>query len=274
MSHLAQAVAANTVAINIGGIPIGLRSDDPAFRQMLEERYSGFLFEGGLPDDGPGLHFDVHLVSPGELQADEEVRVWRDEHWHFKRGDFRADWDEQSGRGRMYLELNPYALNSILRIVHTLILARRGGFLLHAASVIRNGSAYIFSGVSGAGKTTISRLAPCDLPLLTDEISYVRRTGSGYTAWGTPFYGELGRAGENVSAPIQTLYFLNKGPENRIDAIEPARAVRMLLRNILFFSQDSTLVHRVFESACQFVDRMPVRELTFVPDARVWELVA
>ncbi len=69
---------------------------------------------------------------------------------------------------------NPYSLDSVLRIVHSLILAERGGFLLHAASAICDGRACLFSGVSGAGKTTMTRLAPPDVTLLTDEISYVR----------------------------------------------------------------------------------------------------
>jgi hypothetical protein len=69
---------------------------------------------------------------------------------------------------------NPYAIDGVLRILHSLILARAGGFLVHAASAVRNGRAFLFAGVSGAGKTTISRLAPPDVALLTDEISYVR----------------------------------------------------------------------------------------------------
>jgi hypothetical protein len=33
------------------------------------------------------------------------------------------------------------------------------------------------------------------------------------------------------------------------------------------------LVHRVFQTACDFVGRVPVYRLTFVPDARVWEMI-
>jgi hypothetical protein len=46
-------------------------------------------------------------------------------------------------------------------------------------------------GSPGQGKTTISRLAPPDATLLTDEISYLRREGDGYIAYGTPLAGEL-----------------------------------------------------------------------------------
>jgi hypothetical protein len=157
--------------------------------------------------------------------------------------------------------------------VHSLVLAQDGGFLVHAASAVRNGKAFLFSGVSGAGKTTIARLAPPDATLLTDEISYVRRSGNGYVAYGTPFTGELAKVGENVSAPIAALYLLAKGPENRIEPIPVAEAGRALLSNILFFAEDPELVQSVFDAACEFVSRVPVCRLTFVPDARVWDLV-
>jgi hypothetical protein len=79
--------------------------------------------------------------------------------------------------------------------------------------------------------------------------------------------------GENVSAPIAALYLLAKGPQNRIDPVEPAKAARSLLANILFFADDQELAGSVFQSAFEFVSRVPVFQLTFVPDARVWELI-
>src|SRR5208282_1412112 len=114
-------------------------------------------------------------------------------------------------------------------------LIERGGFLLHAASAICDGRAYLFSGVSGAGKTTMTRLAPADITLLTDEISYLRASADGYAACGTPFAGELAKAGENRTAPVSALFFLEKGLENRVDELSSAEAVRRLMRNILFF---------------------------------------
>ena len=143
----------------------------------------------------------------------------------------------------------------------------------HSASAIRNGKAFLFAGVSEAGKTTISRLAPRDVTLLTDEISYVRKKDAGYVAYGTPFTGELAKLGENVSASIAALYLLAKGQENRIDPISAGEAARSLLANLLFFAEDEELVRATFHSAFEFVSRVPVSRLTFVPDARVWGMI-
>jgi hypothetical protein len=237
---------------------------------MLEDRYKGFLNPGATP----AFEFDVKLVTPTGPAPDEDVRVTEQGGvWRIQRGDFLAEADMRTRRGWIRQSANPYSADSLLRIVHTLLLAPEGGFLLHAASAVRNGRAYLFSGVSGAGKTTLSRLAPPDVTLLTDEISYVRREPNGYRAYGTPFAGELGKPGENISAPVGALYFLEKGAENRSDPVPAAEATRTLLRNVLFFAEDLEAVHQVFQAACGFVAAVPVRRLTFAPTPAVWETI-
>ena len=258
------------VVIEIGGIPIALKTTDAAFVRILNDRYRDYM----KPDVKAGFTFRVDLVHPETFDPDSDAEVWFEGgEWRMERGDFRARWNPESCEGEIRQSANPYSVDSVLRIAHTLLLARTGGFLLHASSAVRNGKAFLFSGLSEAGKTTIARLAPFDVDLLTDEASYVSFTEGHYLAYGTPFAGELGEPGKNVSAPIAALYLLSKAPENRIERIEPAQAVRRLLRNIIFFAHDKELVRLVFESACAFVAAVPVFELSFYPDQRVWELI-
>ncbi len=252
--------------VEIGGIAIALRTDDKCFLDLLRQRYVGFL-----SSSQPELALDLDLTSPGSV-SDDDVRVRREgKEWLLERGDFQAQWDPLTGRGQVLQSPNPYALDSVLRILQSLVLTDRGGFLLHAASAICDGQAYLFSGVSGAGKTTLTRLAPDSVTLLTDEISYVRPNPAGYSAHGTPFAGELAKAGENTVAPVSALFFLEKGPDNRVDELPPVEAVRRLMRNILFFAEDHELVEKLLATACDFVQKIPVRRLTFYPDARVWD---
>ncbi len=191
-----------------------------------------------------------------------------------RRGDFAAYYEPAAGQGAVRQSVNPYSIDAVIRIIHSLVLAETGaGFLLHSASAIRNGRAFLFSGVSGAGKTTISRLAPPDATVLTDEISYVRRMDSDYRAFGTPFAGEMGTPGANVAAPIAAR---TSWPKAR--SIGLARLIlRWPLKNCcamcLFFSADSSLVETLFGLACDFVARVPVFELTFKPEPAVWDLI-
>jgi hypothetical protein len=254
--------------VEIGRIPIALSTCDKGFPDLLRERYDGFL-----SSSPPEFELEFDLTGTGPA-SDDDVRVRREGHeWLIERGDFHARWDPRTGRGSVRQNANPYSLDSVLRILHSLILAERGGFLLHAASAISDGRACLFSGVSGAGKTTMTRLAPPDVTLLTDEISYLRPNPEGYSAFGTPFAGELARAGENCTAPVSALFFLEKGPENRVHELSSAEAVRRLMRNILFFAEDRGLVEKLLATACEFVARVPIRRLTFYPDARVWDEV-
>jgi hypothetical protein len=258
------------VVVAIGEVPIQVNTSDPAFITMLENRYAGFVNPGAPAE----WEFDIDLTTAPFADPDADVSVaFRSGRWFLQRGDFRAEWNPATGRGCVRQTVNPYSIDAVFRIVHTLALAKQGGFLLHSASAIRNDKAFLFAGVSGAGKTTIARLAPPDATLLTDEISYVRRRGGNYVAFGTPFTGELNKVGENCSAPVSALYLLTKGPENRIDRLSPSDAGRELLANMLFFAEDQEMVRRAFEAACNFVNCVPVRRLTFMPDSRVWELI-
>jgi len=255
--------------VEIGGIPIFLQSDDKDFRRLIEDRYEGFVNASAEP----ACQLEIHLHAPGGRMPGE-VQVSRSGSlWSIERGDFRAEFDARSRRGWVHQSPNPYSLDAVMRIIHSLVLAEEGGFLLHAASGVRNGRAFVFAGVSGAGKTTMARLAPPDATLLTDEISYIRRSVDGYHAYGTPFAGELARVGTNVQAPLGAVYFLEKGPENRIVPMSDPDAAHALIRNILFFAHDPSLVERVFEGALEFVSRVPTARLVFTPDERAWELI-
>jgi hypothetical protein len=268
------AVNAQDVVVEIGSMPILVHTTSPEFVEILEKRYGAYV----NPTAKPVFEFELEIVSSaslsGALDPDEDLSVrFEQGQWVLERGDFHAELDSNLRHGRIRQTAAPYAIDAAFRIVHSLILAKQGGLLVHSASVVRNGRAFLFAGVSGAGKTTISRLAPADATLLTDEISYIRREGDGYIAFGTPFSGELAQHGDNVCAPLAAVYLLRQGPENRIDPVSEADAVRAVMESVLFFAHDTELVGHVFDSVCNLVQTVPVRRLTFVPDSRIWELI-
>ena len=262
-------LVSDAVTVEIGGLPIELVTSDPRFRRLIERRYAGFL----NPSAVPACRFEIRL-TPRQSPADEDVNVFRrGSTWCLQRGDFRAEWDLERREGWICQCANPYSIDSVLRITHSLLLAMEGGFQAHASSAIRNGRAYVFAGISGAGKTTTVRLAPSDAVVLTDEISYVRRIENGYRAYGTPFAGELARPGANACAPVQRVCLLKQGPQNRLLPVSRSEAIRALMRHVLFFAQDRELVERVLDSVVHFASSVEVVEMEFTPDRRAWELI-
>jgi len=260
-----------SVFLEIGGVSFNITTSSASFFHLLCDRYSAFLRPTGRPD----ITWQINLHRPSEQDSPEEdLQVTQRYHkWVFQRGDFLANWDAESGLGQVSQSASAYALDSVIRIALSIFLASRGGLLIHSASAIRQGHAYLFAGVSGAGKTTISRLAPVDTTLLSDEISLVRVADHGVYSFGTPFSGELATSGENQSAPIGAIYLLEKGLRNEIVPVAKADAVQALLRHVLFFSEDRTLVGLVFDTVCAVINQAPVHRLIFVPDHHVWEII-
>jgi hypothetical protein len=260
--------AISHLVVDVGDVPVRLSGTDPALIGLLEQRFARFLSHSTTP----AFDFNLTVVRGSDTDVERDLTVRSSgDRWRLRRGDFEAEWSVRERRGWIRQTLSPYAVDSVLRIVHTLVLAGDGGFLLHASSAIREGRAFLFTGPSGSGKSTIVKVAPPDVVVLTDEISYVRADGDGYVAYGTPFAGELSDAGTPARAPIAALFRLEHAHENARTRLSRPAAVRTLMRNILFFADDPMLVEQVMDSACTFAARIPAFDLAFAPDSRVWE---
>jgi hypothetical protein len=252
--------------VEIGCAPVLLRSQDSELQEYIGAKYAHFITDA--PSSSP-FDLTVDVDRPASLNIE-----CREDRWSFGRQDFRTEWSLKTRRGRVWLAGQTLdSIDSVLRILLSILIVPQGGSLFHSASAIRDGKAFLFPGVSTAGKSTISSLAPPDVTVLTDEISYVRPLGDGYQAFGTPFAGSLNIPGESISAPLEAVYLLAKGPENKIDPIARRDAITAVMRNMLFFTKDPQLTEALFETACRIVARVPVYRLAFVPTPKVWEMI-
>lgn len=263
-------MADHHLTVAVGRVPIRLTSASEDYARVLARRFEGFVVESATPF----LDIDIDLAEPRDPDPDDDVSVTLDgDRWTIARSDCHAVVDLRAGRGRIVQPPHPYATDTMLRVVHSVLLARAGGLLLHASSAVRNGRAYVFFGRSGAGKSTIVGMAPPDVTVLSEEISYVRRDAAGYVGCGTPFTGELNRRGDNVEAPLAAAYLLVQGDTHRMEPLVPADALRALLQCVLCFAGDGGVTRDAFAAACDLVERIPVRRLVFRRDPGVWDLV-
>jgi len=165
-----------------------------------------------------------------------------------------------------------YALDSLLRMLLSWKLLPETGFLLHAATVIRNGQAYVFSGRSGAGKSTVASLSPSG-SVFTDEISLLKRVDGKWRAFGTPFWGEFRADGTNCSAPLAGIFRLLQSPENRVEPLRPAELVKALLPCVLFFSSRVGDHQRLLEILATTSREVPGYNLQFQKNRSFWEVI-
>jgi hypothetical protein len=98
------------------------------------------------------------------------------------------------------------------------ILKKGLGFLLHSSSVVKDGKAIIFSGVSRTGKSFIREhfIKARGYMSMNDDCTLIQPTKKGCFCFTTPFgfrnYKPVSNAGEEVKA----IYFLKAAPRNRL----------------------------------------------------------
>jgi hypothetical protein len=240
--------------LSIGCVPMRLQIADERLYSAVSARYGAFTGTAGQP-------------IPIALNSFSAVGSHRPEFaYEFEGALLRTGSNETRFDGVR----NEYALDSLLRVLLSWKLASREGFLLHAATVIRAGMAYVFAGRSGAGKSTVASLSPPG-SVLTDEISLLRRGNGVWRAHGTPFWGEFRAAGSNTSAPVRGIFRLVQSAENRVAPLRPIELLRALLPNVLFFSAEPEANRRLLEILGRAAEEISGGELSFRRDRTFWE---
>lgn len=145
---------------------------------------------------------------------------------------------------------------NFLRVLVAYRLLERGGVLIHSAGVVESGAVHLFLGPSGAGKTTMGRLAlAAGREVLSDDMNAVavnavalnaesvqardtERHG-GFRVERLPFAGDLGQtAAQGESLPLAGLHRLEQGPAIRTAPLSPARSLAALLACCPFVNAD------------------------------------
>jgi hypothetical protein len=259
------------LSIEIAGLRTGIRTRDPAVAGFVRERYRGFL-SAETPEWWIEMKAEA-VPSPSFVGNVAVVRDGERTRFAVRRRDFAGtlDLDHRSGAVAVS-DPGAVSIDSFLRIAYSLALLDVRGLVVHAASLVRNGKAYLFCGPSGSGKTTVARLSG-DATLLSDELSIVRVADTRARCYATPFAGELARAGEDRAAPLRGIYFLHHGSRHAVEAVKPRQALERLLPNVLFFAREAELGARVLGIAADLVEATPCFELWFLPDPGFWEVV-
>ncbi|MEW5803154.1 MAG: hypothetical protein AB1847_13735 [bacterium] len=278
--------------IEIGGIPVLIKSDESRFMQLIAEKYQAFASpcaqipeKDSLTISPPAqaafiqLYMDIRSKEKEEGKWDTliEEKLWIDVSYHnnrflIRRPDLEAEVNLNNMTARVTNRAAIYSFDSFLRILYSLILVQEGGFLLHAASVVRDGQGYVFMGKSGAGKSTLAAHCP-EQSVLSDEISLVRKVESKYILYSTPFWGEQEIKGGNFCFPLKGIYQLKQSPRLHSRKLTARDALSRLMGNILYFSREQFLTRQLFQNCYDFIQHMTIYELEFQKNTSFWDVI-
>ncbi len=152
-------------------------------------------------------------------------------------------------------------------------LAHLGGAILHTCGVVDNGTALLFAGASGTGKTTMARLwHHAGATLMNDERTIVVLRNGKPCAGSSPWHGEDNRVSPLCAAP-GAIFFIRHGSRNRLTPLQPPEIVArlMTLSIIPLFLNDA--VQRLLDLWSVVAEQIPCYDFAFTPDASAVTLV-
>lgn len=183
-------------AIKLAGIPIRINNRYP----YLEAQCRDYL----CPDEDAAFSVTV---------SEEEIERER------QNGDFSSGYCESICAYRQICERLP-AYNI---------------FLMHSSVLEVDGHAYAFTAKSGVGKSTHTRLWLEHIPharvLNGDKPLFRIEEDGSVTVFGTPWNGKE-NWGQNISAPLAAICFIERGEQNSIGRASEEDAVGRLLHQL------------------------------------------
>ena len=270
----------NRVVFNFGELRVAMETAESGIGFRVEDAYRAFV-DRSPADADCVLRWRVGPVDPPSRPAFAESVLWRvwmhddgsEETVFFWGGEIpylSLTFEPRFRAGRVVRvpeRADPAVLDAgeypFSEYVASRLLGRRGAVELHASAVVFGGLAYVFVGDSGAGKTTISRLAAAaGGHVLTDDRTVIAIRDGVPHAWGTPWHG-AGKQSSPGFAPVDALCLLVQDVENRVVPLAPAVAVKELFVRAIQSNVDRNEVEACLKTLEDLVAVRPLQRLHF-----------
>ncbi|HVN59268.1 MAG TPA: hypothetical protein VMT63_13290 [Bacteroidales bacterium] len=176
-------------------------------------------------------------------------------------------WDLWIESGSATVDPLEYPLDSLILYYLTTI---NGDIMIHASGVNHSGKGYIFSGISGTGKSTMAKIwGMSGSRVIHDDRLVIKNISGKYTMFNTPVY-------ENDSprkSEVNRIFLIGHGQKNRLEPVQGARAVSLVLANCIQHNWNREIIARLVGAVSMMCSSLPVAKLDFKPDREIIDLV-
>lgn len=276
---LGSALGDHSLVIRIGALTLRLSGLTPLIKEMAEKQYSPFL----VNDHSSAFLVTVYPGRPTYLQPPPPYGYLRLEERELGQGslllsnDFAAYRNGNSGTLRISRpEDCKSALGAIENNIRWIVAdhaINHGGFVLHAAGLVKNGGAYVFFGPSGAGKSTVTELSE-GCPILSDDLVLLRKTQAGWVAATTPFAGTFPQEGKTSGEyPLRGLFRLIQAERDELLPLSKGLAVGKVLSCCPFVGTPSKRHDLLLPLVTRCCGEIPTHDLFFRKTPDFWNII-
>lgn len=155
-------------------------------------------------------------------------------------------------------------------IVMHYLTVKSNSVMIHASCVFDGFKGRIFTGFSGNGKSTISKLwADAENLIINDDRIIIRKVDADYVAYNTPMY----YFDKPKSAVLNAIYLISHSPQNKMKKLSGALAVSKVMAFCIQNNFEQKLIQNHLDFLSEMCNHIPVYELGFVPNESVVKFV-
>jgi len=166
-------------------------------------------------------------------------------------------------------EVDPfeYPLDGLILYYLTVI---NNDIMIHASGVSNDGEGYLFTGISGKGKSTIANLWEAyGAKVIHDDRLIIRKEGGSYRMYNTPVYDN----DYPLDAPLSKIFAIEHGSENSMIPLKEAASVSQIMANCIQHTWDTRIVGNLLASVSEMCRTIPVYKLQFRPGRGVIDYI-
>ena len=231
-----------------------------------------------LPNDGgpslPALHIDIEDGFGSPFMDYNVIKTAAPDSILFRRSDYLLEINAEYTAASVKV-FNDLALKHAIMHLYSLFIVRIGwGLLIHSSCVVDRGNAHIFTGHSGAGKSTAAALSH-PRELLSDEATIVKVGADEITVYDSPFRSEMQSGTEFIdSFRLASIQVLHQAPFHRRTMLTKMDAFLNLMDKVFFWSPAPEETRTIVHLLKQTVEHVPVYKLQFQKNSGFWELIS
>ena len=154
-------------------------------------------------------------------------------------------------------------------IMHYITL-KTNAVMMHASCAFDGTKARLFTGFSGAGKSTMSMLwSKAGNQIINDDRLIVRKQEGVFFVYNTPmYYKDMPK-----KAPLSSIFLISHSPENRIKKLSGAMSISRVMAFSIQNNFDRRFIEGRLDLFTELCSQVGVYELGFVPDESVVNFV-
>lgn len=220
------------IFLNIGGFTIQVvfhENDNRFLKKLLFEQIKDFYRGFILSTKAKSVDYQINIYSQSLIILDKSEKNLKREFSLLSRENIKA----KKINTYYYVSLSEFSF-LLTQIIQKLL--ERTGFMLHASAAIYRNQAYLFTGPSGIGKSTIAKLLKRRFTLFADDTVIIKKDQKSYICYQTPIIEKETYKKTLVGYPIRGIFFLKQAKNQRLYKVEKKEKLFGFLSRQIFIN--------------------------------------